>query len=132
MLFLARLFWRILMRLRGIAPAALILSLSTSSAHAQRRSTDPLPIGRIRSVIRAHWSEIRMCYTQARGERRDTPPHIDMTFVIRPDGRVTNVTFPPIVSSFALGLCIGRLMQAWQFPCPRDGSTVTVTYPFDF
>jgi hypothetical protein len=115
-----------------IASAALIALLTPSSVHAQGTSRDPLPIEDIRRVVRTHQSAIRRCYERARREEPRTPRHIDMSFSVLPNGRVTRVTFPPHVSNFPLGLCIGRLMQTWQFPQPYGGYTASVEYPFDF
>ena len=106
--------------------------LSGASAGAQPRDADPLPLTRIRAVVESHRPAINRCYTTAHRERPGTPHHIEMTFRIQPNGRVTNVTFPLTAWNQSLGFCIGRLMQAWQFPRPSDGSTMTVEYPFDF
>lgn len=118
------------MRFREIAPLLFLVLLPSSPVHAQRRGTSALD--RVQAVVRAHRSAVSRCYVQARRERRDTPNHIDMTFVIAPSGQVTTVTFPPTVSSMSLGFCLGRLIRTWQFSPPEGGSTLTVNYPFDF
>lgn len=109
-----------------------LLALFPLSAQAQRSRMGASHLERVQAVVRAHRSVVNRCYSQAARVRRDTPNHIDMTFVIGPTGQVTRVTFPPIASSFALCSCVARQIQTWQFPPPDGGSTLTVEYPFDF
>lgn len=109
-----------------------LFALYPLSGHAQGRDIDPLPLARIRPVIRAHQRQINACYVNQHRVRPRMPPHIDITFTIGGDGRVRSVDFPLDVETYSLGMCIGQLMRTWQFPPPRGGYLVTVNYPFDF
>lgn len=111
---------------------ALLMFLSTPLAHAQRREGEALPMSQIQAVIRSHWRAARACYETARRNQTNTPNQITMTFTIRPDGRVMNISFPPDVTIYSLGICLGRQLQTWQFPTLSNGFSSVVEYPFNF
>ena len=71
-----------------------LFALYPLSGHAQGRDIDPLPLARIRPVIRAHQRQINACYVNQHRVRPRMPPHIDITFTIGGDGRVRSVDFP--------------------------------------
>lgn len=84
-------------------------------------------------VIHAHMKEVRYCYesTMVRSSRVDGKINLD--FIINGRGIVaTAKTGQSSIPDRALGECIARHLKTWQFPLPKGGVNVNVSYPFIF
>jgi Ca-activated chloride channel family protein len=87
----------------------------------------------IRRVIRRHLNEVRLFYDKALAQTPGLAGQIVVRFVIAANGRVTEAA---VVSSTLPGDALqADLLQAirgWQFPPPRGGGEVIISYPFLF
>jgi TonB family protein len=86
-------------------------------------------------VIHAHMKEVRYCYesSMVRADRVDGKVLLD--FTINAQGKVAKISDRRPASSSIdpqLGECIMRRLRTWQFPNPKGGVTVDVSYPFIF
>lgn len=83
----------------------------------------------IRRIVRAHVTEVRLCYEQALTRDPDAGGTIDVTFTIGEKGRVTAAAAASSgAANKELGDCIAAAVRRWVFP--RPGVEQTVTYPF--
>jgi TonB family protein len=85
------------------------------------------------AVIHKHTDEIRYCHESALLYKPNLEGKVVVKFGIGPTGRVENAT---IESSTAgdksLEQCILKKLVTWQFPKPKGGVHVNVSYPFIF
>ncbi|MCM0606404.1 MAG: AgmX/PglI C-terminal domain-containing protein [Xanthomonadaceae bacterium] len=84
-------------------------------------------------VIHAHMSEVRYCYETAMIRNPSVEGKLMIDFVIGGNGRVK--TASPKESSLKdpqLDDCIVRRLSKWEFPHPKGGIDVAVSYPFIF
>jgi hypothetical protein len=90
---------------------------------------DALPPEVIRRIVRMHLPEIRYCYDMQLMVNPSVAGLLKVSFAIHADGTVTvaKVTAP----DDALGTCVGDAFKKIEFPKPKDGATVQVTYPFN-
>lgn len=107
------------------------ISLGTADADVEEGLTKE----EVGKVIHAHMKEVRYCYenTMVRASRVDGKVILD--FTINGKGRVAKVADrKPAANAIdpALGECIMRRLKTWQFPFPKGGVTVDVSYPFIF
>lgn len=84
-------------------------------------------------VIHKHLSEVRYCYESAMIRTPDIEGKLMTNFTINGQGiiksaEVKSSTLPDP----RLDDCIVRRLATWQFPKPRGGVDVSVTYPFIF
>jgi outer membrane biosynthesis protein TonB len=84
-------------------------------------------------VIHRHLSEIRYCYESAMVRSPDIEGKLVTAFVIGGNGKVksTEVTTSTLPDP-RLDDCVLRRLVTWQFPLPRGGVDVAVSYPFIF
>jgi TonB family protein len=85
----------------------------------------------IRGVIRGHLAEIKTCYERALVADQDLSGRVMVQFRIAASGKVVSA----VVQSSTLGSppvesCIADAVATWQFPAPRGGGEVIVSYPF--
>lgn len=84
-------------------------------------------------VIHAHMSEVRYCYETAMIRNPSVEGKLMLDFVIGGNGRVKSAS--PKESSLKdpqLDDCIVRRLTRWEFPHPKGGIDVAVSYPFIF
>jgi TonB family protein len=105
------------------------VSLGTEEAEVEEGLTKE-EVGR---VIHAHMKEVRYCYesSMVRASRVDGKVILDFTINgkgVVAKAKVSNSSLP----DQALGECITRRLRTWQFPYPKGGVNVDVSYPFIF
>ncbi len=84
-------------------------------------------------VIHAHLNEVRYCYESAMIHTPDIEGKLIVDFAIGPAGLVrTAAVKSSTVPDPRLDDCLIRRLKRWQFPHPKGGVTVGVTYPFIF
>ena len=85
------------------------------------------------NVIRANLNQIRHCYEQLLQRSPNTSGKTDVEFIIGLNGRVTTArVVSSSISDSIMKACVTGRISRWQFPNPRGGQPVTVTYPFVF
>jgi outer membrane biosynthesis protein TonB len=87
----------------------------------------------IAKVINAQIGEIRYCYERQLAASPDLYGKVVVKFSIDGSGTVSTqrVGLTTLKSAIVEG-CILRRVASWQFPKPKGGTTVLVTYPFLF
>lgn len=85
----------------------------------------------VRRVVRQHLNEVRYCYEQALSRQPTLAGRIVVQFTIAPTGRVLVAA----LQSSSLGApnvdtCVVSATRRWEFPQPRGGGLVVVSYPF--
>lgn len=87
----------------------------------------------VQAVIRANLNQIRHCYEQLLQRSPSSGGKIKVTFTVAPNGRVSaaSISESSIDDSVMKGCVSGKVVR-WQFPQPRGGQPVSVTYPFVF
>ncbi|MEZ4316545.1 MAG: AgmX/PglI C-terminal domain-containing protein [Myxococcota bacterium] len=99
---------------------------------------DPIILGAldrslIDAVIKRHMNQIRYCYQRELAKKPSLGGKIVIKFVIAKDGTVSSAsTKSTTMNNSAVEQCIvGRFMRM-QFPEPKGGGIVIVSYPFIF
>jgi hypothetical protein len=87
----------------------------------------------IARVIQSEIGQIRYCYERQLSANPDLFGKIQVKFTIGANGQVIaqNIGTTTLQSPMVEG-CILRRIAGWQFPKPRGGTQVLVTYPFIF
>jgi hypothetical protein len=87
----------------------------------------------IARVIQSEIGQIRYCYERQLSANPDLFGKIQVKFTIGSNGQVTTqaIGTTTLQSPMVEG-CILRRIAGWQFPKPRGGTQVLVTYPFIF
>lgn len=101
-------------------------------------SGDPIILGAldkslIDAVIRKNMSKIRYCYQKELTKDKTLAGKLTVKFVVAKDGTVASATtksttFP----SDAVPACVNEQFMGFQFPEPKGGGIVIVSYPFIF
>ncbi len=92
-----------------------------------------LPKADISAEIHRHRNQIRFCYERELSRRGTSHARVVVKFVIQPDGSVSHATVTPADGGAPeLEGCVVNEVRAMQFPRPRGGGGVVVTYPFSF
>jgi FHA domain len=87
----------------------------------------------IKAVINTHINEIRHCYEQLLQRAPSASGKIEVNFTVALSGRVSSVDVGQVTLSDAVMRgCVTGAIRRWEFPAPRGGQPVTVTYPFVF
>jgi TonB family protein len=87
----------------------------------------------IRRVIQQHRSQIRYCYESELVRNPKLGGKVAVKFVITADGGVSSaVTAQSTLHDATVESCINARVKSWQFPKPKGGGIVVVTYPFLF
>jgi TonB family protein len=105
------------------------IALGTAEAEVEEGLTKE-EVGR---VIHAHMKEVRYCYESSMVRASRVDGKVILDFTINGKGviatvKVSNSSLPDA----ALGECIMRRLRTWQFPNPKGGVKVDVSYPFIF
>lgn len=84
-------------------------------------------------VVREHLREIRYCYQRQLQRQPGLSGKVTVRFVIARDGSVSSATTKSsTLGSAAAETCIHGRFLRMQFPEPKGGGIVIVTYPFVF
>jgi TonB family protein len=87
----------------------------------------------IRKVIHANRGQIRYCYESQLNRFPKLNGKVAVKFVISPTGSVsTSSVAQTTVGNAELEACVAGRVRTWQFPKPKGGGVVIVTYPFIF
>lgn len=84
-------------------------------------------------VVRAKMPDVRACFDAGSALDRSLGARVLLRFTIGPEGRAGAVEViedelgQPQVTS-----CLQAEIGSWQFPRPRAGQSLTITYPFVF
>ncbi|MCB9750150.1 MAG: AgmX/PglI C-terminal domain-containing protein [Myxococcales bacterium] len=85
----------------------------------------------IRRIVRAHINEVRHCYNIGLGKDPNLKGRVVVQFTIGGSGKVPSaVVQSTTLKDAAVGNCIAKAVRRWQFPKPRGGGSVIVSYPF--
>jgi TonB family protein len=101
-------------------------------------STDAVVMGSldkelIRQVIHRHRAEIRYCYEKELVRSPSLKGKVGVKFVITATGSVqTAKVDSSSMNNSAVEECVVVRVRSWEFPKPKGGGIVIVTYPFVF
>ena len=101
-------------------------------------SSEPMVMGSldkelIRKVIHANRGQIRYCYESQLNRFPKLNGKVAIKFIISPTGSVsTSSVAQTTVGNAELEACVAGRVRTWQFPKPKGGGVVIVTYPFIF
>ncbi len=96
----------------------------------QPQSVGDLDKAIIRRYIKRNIQKITYCYEQALLATPSLEGTVRTQFVIGPAGRVTSASASGVAPEVAR--CIADVLEGIEFPAPKGGDTVVVTYPFMF
>jgi hypothetical protein len=92
-----------------------------------------LPKEAIRQVVRDNSADLRTCYEGRLAHNADLFGKVVARWKVGADGRVTIAeVVDDTVKDKPLADCIVNAILGWQFPKPKGGGIVVVTYPFVF
>jgi TonB family protein len=87
----------------------------------------------IRKVIHANRGQIRFCYESQLNRFPKLNGKVSVKFVISATGSVASSQVAASTANNAeLETCVAGRVRTWQFPKPKGGGVVIVTYPFIF
>ena len=87
----------------------------------------------IRRVVRENANQIRYCYERELTRTPGLYGKITMKWTISGEGRVTSSSVAETQMKDAnVENCLARRIRGWNFPKPKGGGIVVVTYPFVF
>jgi hypothetical protein len=87
----------------------------------------------IRMVVRAKLPQIRACFEAGLAHEPELGGRVLLRFMIGPDGKARDVVvIEDQLADPAVAACIVAALPSWQFPRPRDGSSIVISYPFAF
>ncbi len=101
-------------------------------------SSEPMVMGSldkelIRKVIHANRGQIRYCYESQLNRHPKLSGKVAVKFIISPSGSVsTSSVAQATTNNPELEACVAGRVRTWQFPKPKGGGVVIVTYPFIF
>ena len=87
----------------------------------------------IERVIKQNLNRIRYCYQRELQKDPTLSGKVTMRFVIAADGSVSSASVKSSsLNSAGVDQCLNKTFYGLQFPQPRGGGTVSVSYPFLF
>ncbi len=122
-------------------PFNLALSASSSAAQAGRLKSDSnapklhgwLDKEIIRLIIRQYGNELRYCYEVELQKNPKLAGEVTVKFTISGTGSVTeSMVVASTLNHAEVEACVIHNILTWQFPPPKNGGIVMVTYPFRF
>lgn len=99
---------------------------------------DPIVLGAldkslIDAIIERHLPQLRHCYVREQEDFPDLSGKIIVKFVIAKDGSVSSAaTKSSTMENAAVEQCLNGRFMRFQFPQPKGGGIVIVSYPFIF
>jgi TonB family protein len=85
------------------------------------------------AVIHKHMNEVRYCHESAMVANPKIEGKAVLSFTIGPNGAVkSSVISSSNLPDRALAECVNTRLKTWQFPHPKGGVNVSVSYPFLF
>ncbi len=99
---------------------------------------DPIVLGAldktlIDAVLERHMAQLRYCYIREQQDIPDLSGKIIVKFVIAKDGSVSSAnTKSSTMNNGAVEQCLNSRFMRFQFPLPKGGGIVIVSYPFIF
>lgn len=86
----------------------------------------------VRQVIQRALPRFKRCYESALSRDANLAGTVALYSLIQPDGRVREAIIATNTVSAAVGRCVRAEMMRLEFPPPRGGGVVVITYPFVF
>jgi TonB family protein len=87
----------------------------------------------VESTIGKNELQIRNCYQTALASHPGLTGKITLNFLVTGDGKVSTARVTAsTINEPHLGSCLVSLLKGFDFPAPRDGGRVNVSYPFVF
>ncbi len=87
----------------------------------------------IDQVVKRNMNKIRYCYQRELVKDPKLAGKLVVKFVIAPDGTVSSATTKSTtMNNSSVESCINSRFMRFQFPEPKNGGSVTVSYPFVF
>ncbi|MFL5350936.1 MAG: TonB family protein [Hyalangium sp.] len=87
----------------------------------------------VRKVIQEHRPQIRACFESLLNQYPDLNGKVQAQFTIGAEGQVLQSTvLQSSTGSKELDSCVASHVRLWEFPKPKGGGTVVVSYPFIF
>jgi len=112
-------------------PAANAPSTNNHSGPAKKPAEGNLSKEEVEGVIRSNLPQIKACYESSLQTNPNLKGRIMTSFEIGANGKVgrseianSTLNHPPTEQ------CVAQSIRQWQFPIPRGGGNVRVTYPF--
>jgi hypothetical protein len=99
---------------------------------------DPIILGAldrslIDEVVKRHMNQIRYCYQRELSKDPSLAGKVVVKFVIAKDGSVSTAsTKQTTMNNAAVESCVNQRFMRMQFPTPKGGGVVIVSYPFLF
>jgi TonB family protein len=112
-------------------PAANAPSANNNSAPAKKPAEGNLSREEIEGVIRANLGQIKACYERSLQTNPNLKGRIMTSFEIAANGKVSRSEIAnSTLNHQPTEQCVAQSIRRWQFPIPRGGGNVRVTYPF--
>jgi TonB family protein len=87
----------------------------------------------VRKVIQDNKSQVRACFESLLNQYPELNGKVQTQFTIGADGRVLEAKVAQSsTGSRELDACVASRVRLWQFPKPKGGGIVVVSYPFIF
>jgi hypothetical protein len=87
----------------------------------------------IRMVVRAKLPVIRACFETGLAQTPELGGRVLLRFAIGPDGKAHEIeVVEDQLAEPSVATCIVEALPHWQFPLPRNGRSIVITYPFAF
>lgn len=91
----------------------------------------------IKKVVRAHLGDVRACYNEQLSQDPQLAGRTTVQLTIGPDGKVEVAVVAEVRPGeqprlTEVGECAATRIRQWEFPKPKGGGRVVVTYPFVF
>ena len=87
----------------------------------------------VRKVIQDHKQQIRACFESLLNRYPDLNGKVQSQFTIGAEGQVLQSSVSQSTTgSKELDSCVASHVRLWEFPRPKGGGTVVVSYPFIF
>lgn len=103
-------------------------------APVESESSEPaLTRDEIRLVVRAKLPRVRECFEIGLASNPNLRGRLLLRFEINPSGKAEQVeVVEDQLGDPSVAACMIELLPHWQFPRPRNGQPIAITYPFAF
>jgi hypothetical protein len=119
----------------SVEPDDLELAAQAEPTEPSSPETEGPPLTReeIRLVVRAKLPQVRACFDAGLERAPEIGGRVLLRFTIGPDGRAASVSVDEDeLGDVVVTDCLRAELSSWQFPRPRAGVPITITYPFVF